>query len=595
MFYVILITILIIIVILYLVLRRFKKHKKHDKQESFLTKTENTSSSSSDSSDSSESACPPMTKVNFTVVAVDNNALKINISPVDNAESYDINIRATTNNTNINTTDTTVLSQTIPVPLGTYVVTVIARNRNCRSSPSASTPITVNGPACNVDNDCISGTICSMGHCIPGCNTNHSCPLGQSCTNGICILGCQSQTDCPDNTFCRLGQCISGCLSDVNCPLGTICDVQNQTCIPGCNGVCPPGLHCNGTVCVPGCIKDENCPTGQHCDTFNNTCVQCVRNGDCPSSTPICNSLTHTCTGCLSDLDCPLGNICNNGTCSAGCRTNVNCPSNTPFCNNGTCTACRTNNDCFPGDICDTNNGECVGCLVDTDCPVGTFCSGNNCVTGCRVDSNCPLETFCSNGICTPGCHVNTNCPLPIQTCNTMTKTCVECFSNTDCPQGQTCTNNICSCHIFSVAGITLSNNNIWPQTSDWVFNIPGSTPGQTLISFRWEITGNSISEENSSSDSSSSDSSEEATISGFLPPTALTNNTFNASQIEEIWQCNDSDLYGCPSQCQPNSTVNILITDLTITNSCGQISEPTCWQLTNLCSGNKTFTQIPC
>ena len=211
-----------------------------------------------------------------------------------------------------------------------------------------------------------------------------------------------------------------------------------------------------------------------------------------------------------------------------------------------------------------------------------------------------PLETFCSNGTCTPGCHVNANCPAPIQTCNTTTKTCVECFANTDCPQNQTCTNNICTCHVLNVAGITTSNNNKWPNTSDWVFNIPNSN-SSTLISFSWQALGTngsqvSIIDEGSSSSSSSEDEEEcGAPISGFLPPTNLPSNTFSASQINELWQCQDADLYGCSAQCLANSSVTFLITDLVITNACGQTSDPTCWRLKDVCSGNTTFTQITC
>jgi len=537
--------------------------------------------------------CPPLAKVTFTVVAVDSNALLITVTPVVNATAYDIRIQGTTNNTDIKIHDTTVLTQTIPVPLGTYVVTVVATKCNCRSSPSASTPTTVSGPTCTIDNDCLAGNLCSMGSCIPGCNANQPCPLGSVCSGGNCVLGCQGQEDCPDSSYCLLGRCNPGCISDVNCPLGTICDTTTNLCVVGCNGVCPAGEYCNGSVCVPGCIKNENCPTGEVCNTNNNLCVQCVRNSNCPDTKPLCSSLTNTCLACLGDTDCSLGEICTRGLCVAGCTTNLNCPADTPICSSGTCVGCTSNTNCssnLTAQVCDTTNGECVECNVDTDCPIETFCSSNLCVPGCTTDSNCPLESFCSNGQCTPGCHSNSNCSTPLSMCNLTTGLCVECYANTDCPAGQTCANNLCSCHVFNVSGITLAANNsnnstTWPNPSDWVFNIPGSTTGQPLISFSWQVFGSN----------GPAIGNEEAPVSGYFPPYQLTNNTFPASEIAEIWQCQPNDLYGCSSTCSSNSSVNFLITNLIITNSCGDTSLPTCWELTDFCSGTTSFTQITC
>lgn len=91
--------------------------------------------------------------------------------------------------------------------------------------------------------------------------------------------------------------------------------------------------------------------------------------------------------------------------------------------------ACTTNADCAndpAGLYCDVSTGNCVDCLPGSAiCGQGKYCdpTTKQCANGCISDADC-------SGI------------NPI--CNVSEKSCVECVTDTNCPQGKICGNNTC-------------------------------------------------------------------------------------------------------------------------------------------------------
>lgn len=124
--------------------------------------------------------------------------------------------------------------------------------------------------------------------------------------------------------------CKPGCKSNSDCPLTTpICNTATKQCrAPNCGD--------------PG--NQNKCVSGQFCDTSFNPpiCrVGCATNSNCPSYTPICDSLTKQCRikNCIdAGVACNPGYVCNINVnppqcILAGCNSNSDCPISKPICN----------------------------------------------------------------------------------------------------------------------------------------------------------------------------------------------------------------------------------------------------------------------
>lgn len=96
------------------------------------------------------------------------------------------------------------------------------------------------------------------------------------------------------------------------------------------------------------------------------------------------------------------------GAGPAGCTTDANC-ANDPA-----------------GSYCELSTGNCVGCLPGAaTCAQGKYCD--------------PMTKQCANG-----CLTNADCSGINPNCNVSTHTCVECITDTNCPQGSICGSNSC-------------------------------------------------------------------------------------------------------------------------------------------------------
>lgn len=106
----------------------------------------------------------------------------------------------------------------------------------------------------------------------------------------------------------------------------------------------------------------------------------------------------------------------------------IECPKRIP---------CEDSYDCDQDMIC--RSGQCVpGCEDSADCSYNKICQSGQCVIGCEQDSYCPANSYCQNSQCVAGCVGHINCQFDYRCLN---GTCVpkECFTDEDCPSGQSC------------------------------------------------------------------------------------------------------------------------------------------------------------
>ena len=99
---------------------------------------------------------------------------------------------------------------------------------------------------------------------------------------------------------------------------------------------------------------------------------------------------------------------------------------------------CMNDGDCREspdGRVCDTATGRCVRCLAANDsCPADQHCDDatRTCVPGCRADEGCSRTMYPDGGI-GPELH-----------CNTATRACEQCVTDTHCPAGTLCVGSVC-------------------------------------------------------------------------------------------------------------------------------------------------------
>ena len=259
-----------------------------------------------------------------------------------------------------------------------------------------------------------------------------------------------------------------------------VCDFEN---IP----LRPPGArahYCNSAaVCAP-CVVDTHCgvgcpacPEGQRCRLRRNG----VRN----------DPYYYACNLCQTDADCRRGQTCDDdGMCqeAASC-----CPDGTRWINIAPegqpetfiCSECEIDTDCKDAakGICDRENGRCIAakpdCDTDDRCdvtgPGGAGCqscksidpnrpyclNGNNCVQ-CKSDSHCPEGQFCLSGqcaFCTQDAHCGPSCArcpdaapfcaTPLSDLNprqAADRKCVRCLSDAHCGDGERCDQSTHTC-----------------------------------------------------------------------------------------------------------------------------------------------------
>lgn len=175
------------------------------------------------------------------------------------------------------------------------------------------------------------------------------------------------------------------CDDDSECVDGSVCVSIDIPSLKECHRSCKTNEDCQGSECVGDdgrryCNPDEPCYPR------------------CQSPKPFLDIYTATCVECLENTNCLGDKYCgDDGTCT--------CP--TKDCDSGT-TQC---DDCV-----------CGACCQDADCDSTEVCWEHSCVDPeARCDNTCAGEGRI--------CHVVGGAAR-----------CVDCLTDSDCPEGCTCT-----------------------------------------------------------------------------------------------------------------------------------------------------------
>jgi hypothetical protein len=299
--------------------------------------------------------------------------------------------------------------------------------------------------------DCDDGQACTDDTCDPaaGCvhlPTEATCTDGDACTTGdVCtVAGCVgTPVVCNDGNVCTTDTCdgqggcvfpaVSGapaCAPDMVCA-GLLCTAVEVPCEGGKDGApCPLGQHCT----VDGCKPDA---LGQRVVSVGGAVVQIdgVMQPDAlvaPGSTALVRYV------------CPAGTRSVDGACRE-CGEDAHCPS-THVCEHFQCVPggqCTGDADCAPfGTKCNEQTQRCVACETTLDCPGGQVCEANVCKALCSGELPCAQGT-CINNIC-QACTWNGDCGGDTPYCDFVSKACVACQFDGNCPAGHSCVGQVC-------------------------------------------------------------------------------------------------------------------------------------------------------
>lgn len=293
--------------------------------------------------------------------------------------------------------------------------------------------------ACETNDDCVPGEICSAGRCVDrgdACDTTDDCGTREICAAGMCVpqARCRTHGDCPTGAYCANGLCepSSTCTGDAQCTTeGQWCDFRS-TCVPRDPGACRTTADCgDNLLCIENvctdvgttCQLDRECPAGSAC--VNNEC------------TLVCGT---------DDGVCAAGD-----TCVAGfCRGTQTC-SGTDDCNAGEhCVEARCLPDCAGSGTCSDANAYCADdlfcrpdwqrtpfCSMDSDCNDGRVCRSGVCRTPCPA---APM-TCMSIDSQFVACQMEGADMLCVASGDTMVP---QCRTAADCSAGRDCVNGQC-------------------------------------------------------------------------------------------------------------------------------------------------------
>ena len=340
----------------------------------------------------------------------------------------------------------------------------------------------------------LQGTVdVTAGACI----LDVDCDDSNTCTQDVCTAGICGHTvltgACDDGDLCTEGDT---CVADVCVGTAVDCSGLNDYCNVGtCNaatGLCEPAPANDGAFCDDGdpCTQVDTCALGvcagtmADCTSFDTDCTV----GTCNATSGFCEALPVN-----EGLACDDGDPCTiNGVCGAGlCVSDpVDCTAFDDECNVGVCNsgtgACEVSpaneglacvgDACMVGDTCQA--GTCTGGLP-VDCSLaGSACGAASCDPA-GVDGNCdtiaavPDGTACDDGLfctladgCVAGVCVGTSDPCGGGLCDDVINACVECFVESDCDDGNPCTNDTCVAQVCFHANNTVSCDDGNPCTT---------------------------------------------------------------------------------------------------------------------------------
>jgi hypothetical protein len=130
---------------------------------------------------------------------------------------------------------------------------------------------------CELQGECVNGTLCVGGLCINPCDFSYQCGAGKVCANGQCVGQCDAVNPCAAGYKCTKGICIP--------------DPANPECGP--QKMCADGEICVSGLCTTPCSKNADCDAGEVCDWSTGSCIDnpsaqpvCEMNNECASASP---------------------------------------------------------------------------------------------------------------------------------------------------------------------------------------------------------------------------------------------------------------------------------------------------------------------
>ncbi len=265
--------------------------------------------------------------------------------------------------------------------------------------------------------------------------------VGQTSTAKTCFVQVCEELPAGSTAVCtvtEVGVFAVECLLDTQCTGGELCNLESNTCVECLsNENCGDANTCTNDVCLDGVCSNNNVINGTVCPDgvcFNGACSECATAADCNDGN-ICTSDACVAGSC-SNTSNAAGSICPGGVCDG----------ESP---NPSCVECVTDAQC-PNGRCDTLANECVECLSAADCNDENSCTTDLCTAGVCSNDSKALGSSCPNGVCdgealNPSCVEcvsDTQCPDGL--CDLEQNACVQCLSGADCNDGNECTDDLC-------------------------------------------------------------------------------------------------------------------------------------------------------
>ncbi len=517
-----------------------------------------------------------------------------------------------------------------------YAATTANPNNGCQScQPATSTSMwssVTDGTGCGNGQVCSAGscgTQCDIGGMIYASGAPNPASACQSCQPGTSTTAWTTLapgSSCGSGSVCNGTTCAAGCyVGGAFVAPGPNPANACQACTPatsttawtstdGVNAACPSGQVCSGSpaACAAGCWVGGAfyAPNA----TANSGCEVCTPSTSVSSWTNV--------SGAAS---CPSGEVCNAGSCSAGCTiggvfyasgatTNSGCQSCVPATSTTQWTNASNGAGCGNGQICSA--GAC-----GTQCDIGgtVYSSGavnpagpcQTCQPGVSTtawtstggaNTSCASGDVCngSSATCVGGCWIAGTFYAPNATTNDGCETCQPGTSTTswtnvsgaaNCPSGEVCSAGSC------VAGCWISGTFYTPNatansgceecvpassTTSWTDESgPASCPGGE--------TCNAGSCSCPSGTSTCSGNGQCVTTSGSCTPNATEGCNTYGSQT-----CSSSCAWSscsCPSApvCIPNQVQCSTTGGAQVCDSCGQ------WGPSNTCASGETCQNGVC
>jgi MYXO-CTERM domain-containing protein len=287
--------------------------------------------------------------------------------------------------------------------------------------------------------DCLGGSFCKSGACVPAQGSGERCAAATECTSGFCtdgvcceVSGCGSGSACAALPSAQAGKCLKrngvtcggpGECASGHCVDGVCCDVacggQCEACnVGGSEGTCTPVVgDPKGTTRAACDAKADDACDKRQCDgTARDKC-----NGWKNGATTACGG-----DACLADK-----RLQRHGSCDGlgGCRY-PDPTSCSPFaCDVTAATGCKST------------------CASEADCADGFGCDGGKCVQGAKCSDD-RLSSVDKTG-------VMTSC-APYR-CGPDGKCLTQCGTSDDCTPGTSCDDTVRACVVLK-AGETTSS-----------------------------------------------------------------------------------------------------------------------------------------